>query len=254
MADAFLIVFQRNLFSIVSSWENFAIFNIIACSYELIVYQFCVTERYEQLHDSILLFARGGSSTDRDQQLSSDLPTTSSDSKNVPVLINEEKKDYSISDLIHVYWIHCLRSCAIGYARGHMWRSGNIFVHKNCLNLSYRYSLRVVASISYILYSSFLHFSYNAPYYRNDTSINLRDYSRLMAFIVISLLLETIALSASAYLIYKRSGISLFRRFISFFDISTPANRGYLGFYVWVVAHIMTDVFVAKINYKVSEL
>lgn len=78
------------------------------------------------------------------------------------------------------------------------------------------------------------------------------DYIRLIFFICIQMLLETIIFISSSHLLYKRSKISLIGVFLSFFNKTNGIEKEYLSFLIWCVSHVTTDVFIAKILYDKS--
>ena len=58
MADTFLIVFLRNLFSEVGEWPPFITFAAVLGVLEAGTYQFTITEKYEKLHDYFIDIAK----------------------------------------------------------------------------------------------------------------------------------------------------------------------------------------------------
>lgn len=213
MADTFLIVFQRNLFSLVHSWAGFFEFSAYSFIFELVTFFYGVTESYQKLHDAVI---------DRGRQFI-DKP----DDRNA---------------LGFLAWF---------YGITHGFQDGNFFVNKSCLYISYRFVLRFSTMISYMLFEVFLRYGYNSYFY--DAATYTEDeFKMLMAFQIISMVLEFIAIIPTDWLIRKRSGKSMTTRFFAFF--SDKDSQMYVTFFVWVLTHISTDVFVDKINYSASHL
>ena len=221
MADTYLIVFQRNLFSLISSWGIFVILTVVSGLYEYVLYQFQVTTLYERMHDALLDYGLAGQARMAEAGGS----------------LWRWWRVMSLAEL----------GCVL-YGEAHCWYRGAVYVNKNALNISYRYVIRVVATISYVLFTTFLRFGYNSNYYSDASSLNAQSYELLMAFIFISFFIDTVVVIATDALVQRLTGVSLYQRFMYFF--SGSRGKEYREFFVWVVGHIITDVFVAKIPYE----
>lgn len=55
VADTFLITFQRNLFTLVTSWTSFVELNAASLLYEVLIYQMQTWHVYEEWHDRVLV-------------------------------------------------------------------------------------------------------------------------------------------------------------------------------------------------------
>ena len=243
MCDSFIIIFHRNLFSLVDSWRNFITFTFLSTALEFFMYQFSITAFYERLHDEIIVYAK---QVKIDSNNSSILFKLLSLSVKIPV--GDNNSSFIPSNRYNPF----LCNLAYIYAVTQGWRDGKTFVHKNALDLSYRYVIRVTTTISYIIFQVFLRYGYNAPFY-DPSSYSINDFNQLMIFIVISFLLETIAHIPANYWLIQRFNISLYSRFISFFHMSDN-HEIYVHMLIWYVGHITSDVFVAKIDYNTANL
>jgi len=123
MADTFLIVFQRNLFSLVHTWEAFFEFTAYSFAFEMATFFYCMTEHYEELHDSILKYA-----------------------EEFNECVNPKEK-YKLKNVV----------CYL-YAITHSWQDGKFFVSKNALYISYRFLLRLQSTLAYMLFQVFLRY------------------------------------------------------------------------------------------------
>lgn len=211
VADTFLITFQRNLFTLVTSWTSFVEINAASLLFEVLIYQVQTWHVYEVWHDHVLV--RGKAFVEGDRSVSAD----------------------SVGGFCYIY------------SATHFWYPGRLFVNKNALHLAYKFVLRITSSISYLLFSTLLRYGYNSPYYA-EASYSERTYQNLMYFILLSLLFDFIVISVTDYFLRKRTGLSLYCRFMQFFAAGEGSE--YVHFLIWVTTHITSDIFVAKILYS----
>lgn len=73
-----------------------------------------------------------------------------------------------------------------------------------------------------------------------------------MGYVIVSAVLDVIAIIPTDYTLRKRGKPSLIQHFFAFFN--APNGNIYMGFFIWVIAHITTDVFVNKIIYGATTL
>ena len=227
MADCFLIIYQRNLFSLVDTWFNFAIVTIFCALFEILVYSFSVTKTYEKFHDSLMRYAR----RHRDA---------------LDISAVDWSGSVIITNIVHFRTDKILPQLAIIYAICHRWQDGRIFVHRNALMISYRIMIRISSSIAYIIFTTFLRFGYNAQFYEDASSLSIDDFKLLMTFIVISVIIDIIVVLPTDYYLRKTTNIGLASRFVSYFAISDQPE--YFIFMIWAITHITTDVFIAKVQ------
>lgn len=212
MTDTFFVVYQRNLFTGVDNWTEFIYFALVNAVIEVVVFQFCVTETYERWHDVVRNYAKDP----------------------------EAKEEGSFKfDLCYLY------------ASTHGWLDGNSFVHKNSLHLSYKCLLRLSSGVAFMIFETFIRYSYNKQYYDAQT-FSAEGYSNLMGFTLVSMVLDFLIVIPTDWTLKKRGKPSLLQHFSAFFN--SPNGHVYMGFFIWVIAHITTDVFVAKILYSSTTL
>ena len=212
MTDTFYVVYQRNLFSGVKNWTEFAEFATIFAVIEVVMFQFCVTETYEKWHDDVRVIAKDE--------------------------VEKEKGSFKY-DLCYFY-------CAT-----HGWLDGRSFIHKNALHLSYKALLRVSSSVAFLLFETFLRYSYNKKYY-DAALFSPQGYNNLVGYVIVSMILDIIVVFPTEYMLRKRDKPGLMQHFFAFFNSANGPI--YMGFFIWVIAHITTDVFVAKILYGTTTL
>lgn len=52
--DCFFIIFERNLFTSITTWRKFIIFTLLHCIFEIALFSFSISEYYENWHDKLI--------------------------------------------------------------------------------------------------------------------------------------------------------------------------------------------------------
>ena len=234
-SDIFIVVFVRNLFSNITTWDQFFVFTSVTVIIDSCSFMLAISHASQSLHDKILAIAE---------------PCHQSSTKSIPQFF------------------------ASRYARSRGYRSGAIVGSKIALQYALKYAVMLVVSFSYVIFSIWLRYGYNRDFYSPKEMSN-EHFQTLMIFVLLSVIFETLTIIPANNILISNTGFSLWnrlgyfaffyifnkqispssvylhlRRWVSFFHVAE--GKQYYVFFCWATAHVISDVFVAKILYKDS--
>ena len=179
-SEIFPIIFQINLFSLVTEWSHFFLLLFTIEFIETATRCFSVSPLYARMHDAMCEHSRN----QKDQQSAS-----------------------------------FFTFCAHVFARINDYRSGVLTVDQSAIRLCMKIIINISALISYMFFSIVLRCGYNKHFY-NVQSSSSANFERLLAFVCVYLGVEILLIAPTDVYVKKSSNYSLFNRWVSFFDIN----------------------------------
>ena len=180
-SDIFIVVFQRNLYSSIGSWESFFLFTFITHFFDaLIIFIFLKSFFLETTHNIIVEYAR------------------------------ERIAENAGESIVE---ISTRQRLAVLYATASNYLDGSILKSFLALLIAQKHAIFIATSMSYLLLESFLRYGYNQNLY-DPISLSEYEYTKLMTFVTFSIVLRVIAFLPVDYLLLQQDGSTFWNRYL----------------------------------------